>query len=225
MTFAPNPPQRRSHVVFAGSRRGLLLLLVAMLLFIGVESFRGLGRWLVRPDVPAHAGAIVILSGGMPYRAEQAAVIYHAGDAPEVWITRPRSAAERLQEMGIHYVGEEDYNRQILLHAGVPDQAIQVLPDGIFDTADELTETARQLRRENKSSVLIVTSAEHTRRVRTLWHLLADKNEVGIVCESPQDPFDADHWWRNTRDAYSVVRELLGLTDAWLRLPVHAPEQ
>jgi len=225
MTFAPNPPHRSRRFVFAGYRRGFLLFLIALLVFAGVLVFRGLGRWLVRPDAPAHAGAIVILSGGMPYRAEQAAVIYRAGDAPEVWITRPRSAGEELQEMGIHYVGEEDYNRQILLHAGVPDQAIQVLPDGIFDTADELTEVARQLRRENKSSVLIVTSPEHTRRVRTLWHLLAEKNEAAIVCESPQDPFDADHWWRNTRDAYSVVRELLGLTDAWLRLPVHPPER
>lgn len=225
MTLAPNPPHRRTRFVLRGSRGSLLLFLVAILLFVGVLIFRGLGRWLVRPDAPAHADAIVILSGGMPYRAEQAAVIYRAGDAPEIWITRPRSVAEQLQEMGIHYVGEEDYDRQILLHAGVPDQAIQVLPDGIFDTADELTEVARQLRRENKSSVLIVTSPEHTRRVRTLWHLLADKNEEVIVCESPQDPFDADHWWRNTRDAYSVVRELLGLTDAWLRLPVHPPER
>ena len=34
------------------------------------------------------------------------------------------------------------------------------------------------------------------------------------------DPFDADHWWRNTRDVFSVVRETLGLVNAWAGLPV-----
>jgi hypothetical protein len=29
-----------------------------------------------------------------------------------------------------------------------------------------------------------------------------------------------DHWWRNTRDALAVVREILGLINLWAGLPV-----
>jgi uncharacterized SAM-binding protein YcdF (DUF218 family) len=219
MTFAPNPPHRRVGAVFANLRR-LALYIILTLLVIGIFAFRGVGRWLVRPDALAHADAMVILSGGLPYRAEEAANLYRTGYAQEVWITRPQSAAELLHSMDIHYFGEEDYDRQILLRSGIPDQSIQILPGTIIDTQQELTETIDQMRREGKASVLIVTSPEHTRRVRALWKVLANKNLKAIVCASPQAPFDADHWWRDTRDAYSVLRELMGLTNVWLRLPV-----
>jgi hypothetical protein len=42
-----------------------------------------------------------------------------------------------------------------------------------------------------------------------------------IVRGASEDPVDLDHWWRNTRDTFSVVREYLGLTNVWLGLPVH----
>jgi len=35
-----------------------------------------------------------------------------------------------------------------------------------------------------------------------------------------QDPFHADHWWRDTSDTFSVVREFMGLLNVWLGLPV-----
>jgi hypothetical protein len=53
-----------------------------------------------------------------------------------------------------------------------------------------------------------------------LWRHLAGEDLRAIVRAAPEDPFDADHWWRNTRDALSVVRELLGLMNVWAGLPV-----
>jgi hypothetical protein len=41
-----------------------------------------------------------------------------------------------------------------------------------------------------------------------------------MIHAAHDDPFDADHWWRNTRDVFSVVRETLGLVNAWAGLPV-----
>ncbi len=41
-----------------------------------------------------------------------------------------------------------------------------------------------------------------------------------MVHGAHEDPFDPDHWWRNTRDVLSVVRETLGLVNAWAGLPV-----
>ncbi len=41
-----------------------------------------------------------------------------------------------------------------------------------------------------------------------------------MVHAAHDDPFDADHWWRNTRDVFAVVRETLGLVNAWAGLPV-----
>lgn len=222
MTFAPSPPNARPPLRNPRWRTRITLLAILVLILAAVAAFRGAGRWLVRPDALQHADAIVVLSGGMPYRAEEAVVIFHTGYAPAVWLTRPQSPASQLQSMGIQYLGEEDYNRQILLHSAVPANAIQVLPGTIVDTEEELTEVIQQMNQEGKSRVIIVTSPEHTRRVRALWRLLAPTKLKLIVCAANQDPFDAAQWWENTRDAYSVVREYMGLINAWLHLPVHS---
>jgi uncharacterized SAM-binding protein YcdF (DUF218 family) len=191
----------------------------------GTIAFRGAGRWLVREDPLSHADVILVLSGGLPYRAEKAAQLYHQGYAPEVWITRPAGPAAELRSMGVNYVGEEEYNRRILLLLEVPDGAIHIIPGEILDTEEEIDLAREELRREGKSTVLIVTSPPHTRRVHTLWRVLVGKRPQAIVRAAYEDRFDAGHWWRNTRDTLAVVREYLGLMNAWAGLPVEPPEK
>src|SRR6266851_1209905 len=38
------------------------------------------------------------------------------------------------------------------------------------------------------------------------------------------DSFDPKHWWRTTNDALDVLREVLGLVNAWAGLPLHASQ-
>lgn len=181
---------------------------------------RGAGRWLFRPDPLSHADVIVILSGGLPYRAEGAADVYQQGYAPLVWITRPEGPQEELAELGVQFVGEEEYNREAVVHRGVPENAVQILPEEIEDTEQEIAVISQAMRRTGKHTVIIVTSPEHTRRVRALWKRLAGKDLTLIVRGADEDPIDLNHWWRNTRDTFSVVREYLGLINVWLGLPV-----
>ena len=198
-------------------RLGLLALLV---LIAAVAGFRGAGRWLTREDPLTQADVIFVLSGSMPYRAEEAAKVFAQGYAPEVWISRPDSPADELQKLGIHFVGEEEYNRDILIRKGVPDAAIHLLQDTVVNTEEELQEVGREMRRNGKTTIILVTSPQHTRRVWTLWQHLIGSDPKAIVHAAREDPFDADHWWRNTRDVLSVVRETLGLVNAWAGLPV-----
>jgi len=81
------------------------------------------------------------------------------------------------------------------------------------------------MQRLGKTKVIIVTSPPHTRRVRTLWkRLVARQNQV-IFRVAFEDPFDADHWWRNTRGTFSVVREIMGSANAWTGFPVRLNSQ
>lgn len=194
-----------------------------VLLLVGaaaVFAFRHAGRWLICVDSPGHADAIVVLSGSLPYRAEAASDIFLAGDAPVIWISRPQNPSPVLNEIGITYVGEEGYNREVLIRKGVPESVVTIFPRTIVDTEEEVEEISQLMRQEGKGSVIIVTSPQHTRRVRALWDCLAGKDQRLIVRPATEDPFDADHWWRNTRDALSVLREYLGLFNVWLGLPV-----
>jgi uncharacterized SAM-binding protein YcdF (DUF218 family) len=200
-------------------RTSIVAAIVAIII-LGIFAFRGVGRWLVCNDALRPADVIVVLSGGMPWRAEEAGRIFHLGYAREVWITHPQDPAQELAAIGIHYTGEDDYSREVLIHEGVPDGDIRILPDTIIDTEQEIDEVARDMRRNAVATAIIVTSPPHTRRVRLLWRKLAPRNLHAIVRAADEDPYDANHWWRNTRDAFSVTREMLGLLNAWAGLPV-----
>jgi uncharacterized SAM-binding protein YcdF (DUF218 family) len=201
-------------------KRRLLALFVLLILAAAIVGFRGTGRWLTREDPLSRSDVIFVLSGGLPYRAEEGGRVFGMGYAPEVWLSRPYSPSAKLEKLGIHFVGEEEYSREVLLREGVPESAIHIMPDTVIDTEQEVVEAARQMHQDGKTTVIIVTSPEHTRRVRALWSRLAGNNLHLIVHAAHEDPFDVDHWWRNTRDVYSVMRETLGLVNAWAGLPV-----
>jgi uncharacterized SAM-binding protein YcdF (DUF218 family) len=200
-------------------RTAIVGVTVALVIW-GVFAFRGAGRWLVRENALRPAAAIVVLSGSMPERAEEAARIFRLGYAHEVWITHPENPSRALAAMGIHFVTEDDYSREVLVHNGVPDADIEILPGTIIDTEQEIDAIVREMRRDGVTTVIIVTSPPHTRRVRALWRDLAPRNLHVIVRAAYEDPFDANHWWRNTHDALAVTREMLGLLNAWAGLPV-----
>ena len=41
-----------------------------------------------------------------------------------------------------------------------------------------------------------------------------------MVRAAGEDRFDPRHWWRSSGDALEVVREILGLLNAWAGLPL-----
>ena len=204
------------------SRRWILLAGVPCLLIVlALVAFFGVGRWLVVEDPLVKARAIAVLSGGMPVRAMEAAKLYREGYAPEVWLTHPSEPGESLKAMGIPFEGGEDlYNTRVLIREGVPAGVIHVLEPPIVNTADEVRVIGAALKQEKDRSVIVITSKPHTRRARLLWHKLAAPDCRALVRAASDDPFDQRHWWRNSKDALDVVREVLGLMNAWAGLPL-----
>lgn len=217
-------PDRENPVAsFSGRSRALRIVagVVCGGLLLGVVLFLGVGRWLVVEDPLAKSQAIAVLSGRMPLRAMEAAKLYREGYAPEIWLTHSAEPGETLEAMGIPFAGEDYYNARVLLHEGVPAEAIHVLEPPIANTADEIRVIAAALEREKDRTIIVVTTKAHTRRVRLLWRRFASGRGRAIVRAASGDPFDPRHWWRNTGDALDVVREVLGLLNAWAGLPLH----
>jgi uncharacterized SAM-binding protein YcdF (DUF218 family) len=146
----------------------VIYLSVCLLLTLAVViAVRSAGRWLVREDTLASADAIVVLNGSMPFRAAEAARLFQMWKVPEVWVSRPGNPAADLQKLGVQFVGEEEYDREILIHQGVPESSVHLFPDPIVNTEQEVNEITREMQRLGKTKVIIVTSPPHTRRVRT----------------------------------------------------------
>lgn len=195
----------------------VVLLLLAL---AAVIAFRGIGRWLVVEDPLNRADAIVVLSGGLPDRALEAAKVFRQGMAPQVWLTHPANPAAELGKMGISFEGEEGYSRAVLLHEGVPESAVRILTPEIVNTEDEERAIIAEMQSTKAARVIIVTSPPHTRRVRALWRRLAPPDLALTVRSASEDDYDANHWWRTTRDSLSVMREIMGLLNVWAGLPV-----
>jgi uncharacterized SAM-binding protein YcdF (DUF218 family) len=200
-------------------RMGMVCCLVVAALVVFLVG-RNLGRWLMVEDPLQKSDAILLLSGGMPECALQAARIYNQGYAPEVWLTHSVEPGATLHKYGVNYIGEDAYDRQLMMHEGVPESAIRQLEPPIVNTADEIRTAARAMAHTKERRIIIVSSKAHTRRAKTLWNRLASKDGTAIVRGASDDPFDAAHWWRNTTDALTVVREVLGLLNAWAGLPL-----
>jgi uncharacterized SAM-binding protein YcdF (DUF218 family) len=210
-TLLPSQPEKRPRLWPM-----VLLALIGLI----VAGFLNLGRWLVREDPLGNADAIAVLSGRMPGRALEAGRIYQQGYAPEIWLTHAVEPGETLQKLSVQYIGEDEYDRQILLHQGVPASAIRVLDPPIVNTADEMETIGAALQATPRRAVILVTSRVHTRRTRKLWNLLAPQDARAVVRGVSDDSFDPSHWWRNTGDALDVVREFLGMLNAWAGLPL-----
>lgn len=208
---AVDVPLYRRRFVLAATACAFLALAVA---------FFGVGRWLVVEDPIGKARAIAILSGRMPVRPLEAAKLYRQGYAPEVWLTHTAEPGESLKAMGIPFEGEEAYSARVLIHEGVPAGAIHVLEPPIVNTADEVRVISKALEKERDHSVILVTSKPHTRRVRLLWRKIAPGECRAMVRAAAGDPFDPRHWWRSSGDALDVVREVLGIMNAWAGLPL-----
>jgi len=194
-----------------------------MLLVVAAAAtwgFRQVGRWLVVEDPLEPAQAIAVLSGHVPVRALEAAEIYEQGFAAEVWVLRPAGPAEQLRQMGIHYLGEDFYTEKVLMHVGVPADAIRVLEKPAANTEEEVQEIAEELQRVGGKKVIVVTSKPHTRRVKAIWKARVGESPRVLVRYATQDGYDGAHWWRHTGDALDVVRELLGLANVWAGFPV-----
>lgn len=211
--LAANPPKHRRT-------RRLVFGLLGIVLFSAVIFLLGIGRWLVTEDPLQKAQAIVVLSGRMPMRAMEAAKLYREGFAPKVWLTHSTEPGAMLKTMGVSYVGEDVYNVQVLMHEGVPTEAIRLLEPPILNTADELSAVSGALEAGKGTTVILVTTKVHTRRVRILWNRLAAGRGQAVIRAVSDDPFDPRRWWRTTSDALDVVREFLGILNAWAGLPL-----
>ena len=209
---APRAPRSSVPWIFAIALLIAIATIVALLLNVG--------RWLVLEDPLEKANAIVVLSGRIPIRALEAARLYQAGWAPQVWLTHPEEPTASLAAIGIEDPGEDALNAVVLKHGGVSPADIRTLVPPIANTVDEVRAIAAEAEKQNASIVIIVTTKAHTRRVHALWRKYANSRARIVVRTPADDSFDPVHWWRSTTDVLDVVREVFGMVNVWIGLPL-----
>ena len=195
--------------VSASPLRFLIILLSLLLAWILFAWF--LAENLIVEKPLEKADAILILSGSSVYleRTQKAALVYKQGVAPRVLLTDDggRAGWLRAEQRNPKFV---ELARNNLIARGVPPENIEILAAQVSGTIDEAEALRVKIKQANWKSILIVTSAYHTRR--SLWtfeKILEDENvQIGIVSpptgEQTPPPF---YWWLTMKGWSSVAAE------------------
>jgi uncharacterized SAM-binding protein YcdF (DUF218 family) len=188
-----------------GTRKRTLFWLGALLPFLVLLPI----PLVVRDDVH-QADAIVVIGGDHKLeRIERAVELYRGGYAPAVVI----SAGTIVQE-GSTLVPEAEVMRRQALALGLPEEAV------FLETRSQSTyENARYSKdicqAHDMDSVLLVTSAYHSRRARRIFReTLEPEISVSVQPASQKHPFWL--WWFYPDQAYVVLYEYRNWIQYWL---------
>ena len=183
-------------------RRTAVKVLLVCILIWPLAAWLG-ARLLITEAPLAKADAIVVLGGSANYkeRAREAARLLQEGRAPLILLTNDnqRGPWSSVEQRNLYF-----YERALeeLHNAGAPDQSVDVLMNEVSSTHEEAELIKQYATDHGLRSVLVVTSAYHSRRA--LWtfsRVFRDTGiQVGLTPASPgsDSPLPAT-WWLTAR--------------------------
>ena len=184
------------------SRRRIARIFISCILIWPLLAWGG-ARLLITDAPLENADAIVVLGGSANYRerSREAAKLMLEGRAPRVLITNDNMTGpwSSVDQRNLFFY---ERSLKVITNAGVPANSVEVLMQPVSSTQEE-AELVRQYAAEHRlNSVLIVTSAYHSRRA--LWTFSRAFRDTGIriglinVKPGDQSPRPAT-WWLSIR--------------------------
>jgi uncharacterized SAM-binding protein YcdF (DUF218 family) len=178
--------------------RGFIITLLLAMLW-PLAAWSAAEALIVRAE-SSNADALVVLAGSATYleRTHHAAQLFKAGRAPVIVLTNDNvrsgwSAAQQRNPLFVERATEE------LTKQGVPADKIEIVPGVVWNTYDEITHVRDYAQARGWKSILVVTSAYQSRRVRwTLQRTFAGRDMVGALDPAPtgeQSPPTITWWW------------------------------
>lgn len=197
-----NTPRRRLY------RWGALL--VAALLVWEVLAWGAASFLVTRADLQS-ADALVLLSGAPNYleRAEYAAQLWREQRAPRILLTNdntrgPWSEAEQRNPFFF-----EKSTTELRSH-GVPVESIQLLPLVVDSTYSEAEAVRKHAEANGIQSLLVVTSAYHSRRARWTYQRVFRDSKIRVAIAATQPSSNAT-WWLSASGWQTVPVEYIKL--------------
>lgn len=190
----------------------LILLTVCLLVYaLRLPLLTGVGRYLIVEDELQPAEILFLLNGDFNTRPFYAAELYARGLAPRIVIARAEpSPAERLGLLP----NETDISVAVLERQGVPPAAITVLPvpGGVTSTYDEAVVLRTYVEANDIHSLILVTSAFHTRRAGWIVRQALDGLDVTVQLAAARPPdYDETNWWQSEAGQINVNNEYIKL--------------
>ncbi|HEX5705697.1 MAG TPA: YdcF family protein [Pyrinomonadaceae bacterium] len=208
------PPKRRRALLVAAAALAVAWPLAAWgaasFLAAGADAGAGVGR----------ADALVVLGGSATYveRTREAARLFREGRAPVVILTDDRrrggwSSAEQRNPFFVERAAEE------LRREGVPAEALEVLPRAVASTYDEAVLARDEALARGWRSVVVVTSAYHSRRALWTFRRVFEGTGISVgiaAAETGRQTPPPHSWWLSAVGWRTVAGEYPKLVYYWL---------
>jgi uncharacterized SAM-binding protein YcdF (DUF218 family) len=200
-------------------RRIIVTVLIFLLAWLGL-AWIAAKALIVESELP-QADALVVLSGSSNYieRTRAAAELFRAGRAPKIILTNDNehggwSSAEQRNPLF------EELEFAELVSAGVPAEKIERLTETVTSTYDEARLMREYAGAQGLRSIIVVTSAYHSRRALWTWRRVFQESgiQIGLSAaptgEQSPNPFS---WWWHPRGWAMVAGEYPKLVYYWLQ--------
>jgi uncharacterized SAM-binding protein YcdF (DUF218 family) len=189
---------------------GALVLLIALLgvlwvfrrpILIGAANL-----WIV-DERPPKADAVLVLGGGLQYRAFEAARMFNAGLCRTVLVVNVGLLP--AQDSGIVET-ETVLIRRLLLKKGVPDTAIVAVGKDSRNTWEDVRSARDWAVKAGVHNLVVPTDLFHTRRVHWICGRLFKRLNVRtyVTAIDPVD-YHRDDWWKHENGVVGFQNELI----------------
>ena len=168
----------------------------------------------MKKDANVHADALVMLMGSIPDRVLETCDLYNAGYADKLILVEESMGAYReLKARGATIISNTQQCRNALMALGVPAGKIIILPGDARSTQEEAMIVREFLKTgPDIDTVLLVTSADHSRRAGTIFNNAVERSGLNVVivsCPSKYSRFSGKSWWKSKEDIQKVLMEYI----------------
>ncbi|HKZ78474.1 MAG TPA: ElyC/SanA/YdcF family protein, partial [Pyrinomonadaceae bacterium] len=210
----------RSSGVTTRKGRGILRIAAVGCLIWPLFAWAA-ARALITESQLSHADAIVILANpnALEERTRRAAQLFQEGRSARILVTN-ENLRSRWSETHQRNLYTYEWELEELRRSGVPPEKIEVLEHPVSNTFQEALETRDYALDHGLRSLLVVTSAYHSRRSLWTFRQVFDGSGVTIGLESA-DPGEQTPrpsiWWLQPSGWKTVALEYPKLLYYWLR--------
>jgi hypothetical protein len=183
---------------------------------------RAAGEALVVHEALAPSDVVVISTGADGAGVLEAADLVHGGVAPRVAVFAdpPDPVVDReFLRRGVPY--EDAAARQVRQLRSLGIDAVEQIPRAVAGTEDEGAVLPEWCRQKGLRSVIVVTTADHSRRVgRLLRRSMEGQPTRVIVRPARYSQFDPDGWWDTRGGLRTGIVEIQKLVLDVVRHPI-----
>lgn len=199
----------------------LAFVLFIVLIIVSANLWLPLvGGFLVIPDTVQKADCIVPLQGDLYPRFQKAVSLYRQGYADNIVVSvLPEHKEDSTDNdvvtfriYGCPLLPQREFALKAFGYFGKDPQGIYFTEGGVTSTYEEALATKKLLRQKGFTSMILVTSAFHSRRARLLFEQVFRGSGITIYYSLAHDgTFNPRRWWYGEGGVRLVIQEYLAM--------------